>query len=88
MSQYDDEKARPSHIDSLYAVDPIAADRRLWGRETSALSRRGFLKKSGLVAMSAAIGAAIPFSRFMPAGLSNAGATGQFFQKSPDASKS
>ena len=69
MSQYDDEKARPSHIDSLYAVDPIAADRRLWGRETSALSRRGFLKKSGLVAMSAAIGAAIPFSRFMPAGL-------------------
>ncbi|MDC1219805.1 sulfite oxidase [Gammaproteobacteria bacterium] len=69
MSQYDDEKARPSHIDSLYAADPIAADRRLWGRETSALSRRGFLKKSGLVAMSAAIGAAIPFSRFMPAGL-------------------
>ena len=69
MSQYDDDKARPSHIDSLYAVDPIAADRRLWGRETSALSRRGFLKKSGLVAMSAAIGAAIPFSRFMPAGL-------------------
>ena len=69
MSQYDEEKARPSHIDSLYAVDPIAADRRLWGRETSALNRRGFLKKSGLVAMSAAIGAAIPFSRFMPAGL-------------------
>ncbi|MDB0061144.1 sulfite oxidase [Gammaproteobacteria bacterium] len=69
MSQYDDEKARPSHIDSLYAADPIAADRRLWGRETSALSRRGFLKKSGLVTMSAAIGAAIPFSRFMPAGL-------------------
>ncbi|MDB9788880.1 sulfite oxidase [Gammaproteobacteria bacterium] len=69
MSQYDDEKACPSHIDSLYAADPIAADRRLWGRETSALSRRGFLKKSGLVAMSAAIGAAIPFSRFMPAGL-------------------
>jgi len=69
MSQYDDEKARPSHIDSLYAADPIAADRRLWGRETSTLSRRGFLKKGGLVAMSAAIGAAIPFSRFMPAGL-------------------
>ena len=69
MSQYDDDKARPSHIDSLYAADPIAADRRLWGRETSALSRRGFLKKGGLVAMSAAIGAAIPFSRFMPAGL-------------------
>ncbi|MDO7657802.1 MAG: sulfite oxidase [OM182 bacterium] len=69
MSQYDDDKARPSHIDSLYSADPIAADRRLWGRETSALSRRGFLKKGGLVAMSAAIGAAIPFSRFMPAGL-------------------
>jgi len=69
MSQYDDGPNNPTHIDTLYAADPIAADRQLWGRETSALSRRGFLKKSGLIAMSTAIGAAIPFARFMPSGL-------------------
>jgi DMSO/TMAO reductase YedYZ molybdopterin-dependent catalytic subunit len=69
MNQHDDGQNNPTHIDTLYAADPIAADRQLWGRETSALSRRGFLKKSGLVAMSTAIGAAIPFARFMPSGL-------------------
>jgi DMSO/TMAO reductase YedYZ molybdopterin-dependent catalytic subunit len=69
MNQHDDGQNNPTHIDTLYASDPIAADRQLWGRETSALSRRGFLKKSGLVAMSTAIGAAIPFARFMPSGL-------------------
>ena len=69
MNQHDNGPNTPTHIDTLYAADPIAADRQLWGRETSALSRRGFLKKSGLVAMSAAIGAAIPFARFMPSGL-------------------
>jgi len=57
------------HIDALYARDPIAADAALWGRKSSPISRRGFLKNSGLAAMSAAIGAAIPFARFMPAGL-------------------
>lgn len=69
MNQHNDGQNNPTHIDTLYAADPIAADRQLWGRETSALSRRGFLKKSGLVAMSTAIGAAIPFARFMPSGL-------------------
>jgi len=69
MNQHLDGQNNPTHIDTLYAADPIAADRQLWGRETSALSRRGFLKKSGLVAMSTAIGAAIPFARFMPSGL-------------------
>ncbi len=56
-------------INQLYADDPVAADRVLWGRQSHALSRRGFLKKSGLVAMSTALGMTIPFSRFMPAGL-------------------
>ncbi|HET6519161.1 MAG TPA: twin-arginine translocation signal domain-containing protein, partial [Geminicoccaceae bacterium] len=32
------------------------------------LGRRGFLKGAGLAAMGAALGAAIPFGRFMPAG--------------------
>ena len=33
------------------------------------LSRRGFLSGSGIAAMSAVLGASIPFARYMPAGL-------------------
>lgn len=73
-------------INQLYSKDPIAADRMLWGRESDALSRRGFLKKSGLIAMSTALGMTIPFSRFMPTGLIPAafaaeGATGRIAGK-------
>ncbi|MYC59821.1 MAG: molybdopterin-dependent oxidoreductase [Gammaproteobacteria bacterium] len=49
--------------------DPVAADRLLWGRESDPLTRRGFIRKSGLLAMGAALGSAIPYARFMPAGL-------------------
>jgi DMSO/TMAO reductase YedYZ molybdopterin-dependent catalytic subunit len=56
-------------IHALYAEDPLRADRALWGREHEPLSRRGFLRGSGLAAMSAALGASIPFARYMPAGL-------------------
>ena len=56
-------------LHELYAEDPIAADEQLWGRKSEPTSRRGFLKGSGLAAMSAAVGAAIPFAEFMPAGL-------------------
>ena len=56
-------------INELYQQDPIAADKIAWGRESKAVSRRGFLKKSGLLALSTALGMTIPFSRFMPAGL-------------------
>jgi DMSO/TMAO reductase YedYZ molybdopterin-dependent catalytic subunit len=56
-------------INELYREDPIAADRLLWGRQTSALSRRGFLRSSGLMTMGAALGMAIPFARYMPSGL-------------------
>ena len=56
-------------INKLYGKDPIAADRLLWGRQTSALTRRGFLKNSGVAAMGAALGSVIPYGRFMPAGL-------------------
>ena len=45
------------------------ADRQLWGRKVDPVSRRGFLRGSGLAAMSAAVGASIPFARFMPGGL-------------------
>ncbi|MGB5246114.1 MAG: sulfite oxidase [Woeseia sp.] len=56
-------------LHELYQADPALADRLLWGREANALSRRGFLRGSGLLAMSTALGAAIPFASYMPAGL-------------------
>ena len=56
-------------IHELYADDPLQADQRLWGREVNPVTRRGFLKKSSLLAMSAAVGASIPFADKMPGGL-------------------
>ena len=56
-------------IHELYDRDPVAADEIVWGRKTDPLTRRGFLQKSGLLAMSAAVGAAIPFAHLMPRGL-------------------
>ena len=55
-------------IRALYAADPSRADRLLWGRQADPLTRRGFLRGAGLAAMSAAVGASIPFARFMPGG--------------------
>ncbi|HEX7060403.1 MAG TPA: twin-arginine translocation signal domain-containing protein [Woeseiaceae bacterium] len=60
---------RTAGMHSLYAADPAAADRKLWGREADPVTRRGFLRGSGLAAMSAALGAAIPFARYLPGGL-------------------
>lgn len=62
-------KKQTQGIHALTNKDPIAADRLIWGRESDPLSRRGFLKNSGLLAMTTALGMGIPFSRFMPAGL-------------------
>jgi len=56
-------------IHQLYAQDPEAADKLLWDREADPISRRGFLKKSSLLAMATALGANIPFSDKMPMGL-------------------
>jgi DMSO/TMAO reductase YedYZ molybdopterin-dependent catalytic subunit len=53
-------------ITEVYADDPERADRVVFGRRSEA-TRRGFL--TGLAAMSAAIGANIPFARHMPRGL-------------------
>ena len=60
---------RKRGIHSLYRDDPVAADEAVWGRQTDPVTRRGFLKGSGLVAMSAAVGASIPFAHLMPGGL-------------------
>ena len=56
-------------IHELYDADPIAADELVWGRKTNPVTRRGFLTKGGLVAMSATVGASIPFAELMPGGL-------------------
>ncbi|MDX1266891.1 MAG: sulfite oxidase [Oceanisphaera sp.] len=65
--QNDKRVSRGLH--ELYAEDPIKADELVWDRETDAGSRRGFLKRGGLLAMATAIGASIPFASNMPAGL-------------------
>jgi DMSO/TMAO reductase YedYZ molybdopterin-dependent catalytic subunit len=56
-------------IHELYGQDPEAADWLLWERRSDPVSRRGFLRGSGLAAMSAVLGVSIPFARFMPGGL-------------------
>jgi hypothetical protein len=56
-------------IHRLYAEDPTTADRQLWGRTADPVSRRGFLRGSGLALMSAAVGSSIPFAKYMPGGL-------------------
>jgi DMSO/TMAO reductase YedYZ molybdopterin-dependent catalytic subunit len=55
-------------ICELYQEDPERADALIFGR-VAGPNRRGFLKGAGLAAMSAAVGATIPFHRNMPAGL-------------------
>ena len=56
-------------IHELYTEDPVAADELAWGRKSDPVTRRGFLTGGGLVAMSAAVGASIPFAHLMPGGL-------------------
>jgi DMSO/TMAO reductase YedYZ molybdopterin-dependent catalytic subunit len=56
-------------IHELYEADSIEADELVWGRKSDPVTRRGFIKGSGLATMSAAIGASIPFAHLMPGGL-------------------
>jgi len=56
-------------IHELYNADPIEADDIVWGRKSDPITRRGFLTKGSLAAMSAAVGASIPFAQLMPGGL-------------------
>ena len=60
--------SKESGLRELYAEDPIRADALLWGRRTDSVSRRGFLRKSGLAVMSAVLGADLVFWRNLPAG--------------------
>jgi DMSO/TMAO reductase YedYZ molybdopterin-dependent catalytic subunit len=56
-------------LHDIYADDPEKADELVWGRKSDKLSRRGFVKGSGLAAMTAVLGASIPFAKYMPGGL-------------------
>jgi DMSO/TMAO reductase YedYZ molybdopterin-dependent catalytic subunit len=56
-------------LHDIYADDPEKADELVWGRKCDKLSRRGFVKGSGLAAMTAVLGASIPFAKYMPGGL-------------------
>jgi len=56
-------------LHDLYAEEPGEADRLAWDRRANPLTRRGFLRGSGLAAMTAAVGASIPFADYLPAGL-------------------
>ncbi|MGQ0664056.1 MAG: sulfite oxidase [Pseudomonadota bacterium] len=56
----------------LYGDDPERADALIFGRRTvedEGVGRRGFLARAGLAAVSAAVGANIPFAGYMPGGL-------------------
>jgi len=56
-------------IHDIYAENAEKADWLVWGREADPISRRGFITKSSLLAMSAIVGASIPFAKYMPSGL-------------------
>ena len=60
-------------LHELYGRDPLAVDRLLWGGTGGPLSRRGFLRKSALTAMSVALGAPMIFAEHFPAGMIPAG---------------
>ena len=60
--------AKERGLCELYEEDPERADYLVFGRIAES-DRRGFLRGAGLAAMSAAVGASIPFHRNMPAGL-------------------
>jgi DMSO/TMAO reductase YedYZ molybdopterin-dependent catalytic subunit len=62
-------KNKERGIHELYAEDPVAADDLVWGRESDLITRRGFLTRGGIVAMSTAVGASIPLAHLMPGGL-------------------
>ncbi|MCK5191632.1 MAG: molybdopterin containing oxidoreductase, partial [Methylococcales bacterium] len=62
-------KTEEKGIHQLYRDDAELADELIWDREVGPASRRGFLRKSGLLAMSTVLGASIPFADKMPGGL-------------------
>lgn len=68
-----EEKKPILRLKELYARDPIAADRIVFGRESDPVGRRGFLRNTGLSAMAMVLGGPVVFASNMPAGLLPAG---------------
>ena len=62
------KKITEKGIHELYQEDAVLADKLIWDREVDPISRRGFLRKTGLLAMGTALGASIPFADKMPGG--------------------
>ncbi len=60
---------RERGIHELYAEDPQRADRMLWSRQSTTLTRRDFVRGGGLLTLSSFLGASIPFGHLMPSGL-------------------
>jgi DMSO/TMAO reductase YedYZ molybdopterin-dependent catalytic subunit len=56
-------------IHEAYNNDAQKADLDIFGREVDPNTRRGFLKKSALMAMAAVVGGNIPYAENMPSGL-------------------
>ncbi|MCV6608537.1 MAG: sulfite oxidase [Campylobacterales bacterium] len=56
-------------IHEAYCKDPVQADKDIIGREVDPVTRRGFFKKTSLMAMAALVGSNIPFADKMPGGL-------------------
>ena len=56
-------------IHEIYSKDPINSDEIVWGRKSNAITRRGFIRKAGLSALTTVIGAPIVFADKYPAGL-------------------
>ncbi|MFK8161670.1 MAG: sulfite oxidase [Lewinella sp.] len=60
-------------LHELYEKDPIEADKLLWGRTSDPVTRRGFLQKGALTALSLALGSNMVFANNFPAGMIPAG---------------
>jgi len=64
-----EKKIEEISIQEAYAKDATKADLDIFGREVNPDTRRGFLKKSALLAMVSVVGSNIPFADKMPGGL-------------------
>lgn len=60
-------------LHELYRQGAIEADRQLWGRTANPVTRRGFLQKGALTALSLALGSNLVFADNFPAGMIPAG---------------
>jgi DMSO/TMAO reductase YedYZ molybdopterin-dependent catalytic subunit len=67
------EQQQQIGLHELYAQDPLKADELLWGRLGRKHDRRGFIRKSALVAVSVALGGRMVFAEHFPVGMIPAG---------------